>query len=182
MSLRATLSSYWCAFQECLFPTIEQDLGALGERYQAFITVVEFVRVEQHLPCCGRLRGRPQQNRAALARAFMAKAVFGIDTTRALLERLANDRSLRRLCGWESIRAVPSEATFSRAFAEFAEGALPSRLHEALIQNLEDSFYENPSVRKTLGEVEKKVMKGETDPYTGAANLLDLYFEKLRLP
>ena len=135
MSLRATLSSYWCAFQECLFPTIEQDLGALGERYQAFITVVEFVRVEQHLPCCGRLRGRPQQNRAALARAFMAKAVFGIDTTRALLERLANDRSLRRLCGWESIRAVPSEATFSRAFAEFAEGALPSRLHEALIKD-----------------------------------------------
>ena len=46
---------------------------------------------------------------------------------------LANDRALRRLCGWESIRALPSEATFSRAFAEFAEGALPSRLHEALI-------------------------------------------------
>ena len=49
------------------------------------------------------------------------------------VERLANDRALRRLCGWESIRALPSEATFSRAFAEFAEGALPSRLHEALI-------------------------------------------------
>ena len=38
-------------------------------------------------------------------------------------ERLANDRALRRLCGWESIRAIPSEATFSRAFAGFAEGA-----------------------------------------------------------
>ena len=50
-----------------------------------------------------------------------------------LRERLANDRALRRLCGWESIRALPSEVTFSRAFAEFAEGALPSRLHEALI-------------------------------------------------
>ena len=68
-------------------------------------------------------------------RAFIAKAVFQIDTTRALLERLANDRALRRLCGWESVRAVPSEATFSRAFAGFAEGALPSRLHEALIEN-----------------------------------------------
>ena len=135
MSLRARLSSYWCAFQECLFPTVEQDLGPLGERYQAFITVIEFVRVEQHLPCCRSLRGRPQQNRTALAHAFIAKAVFGIDTTRALLERLANDRALRRLCGWESIRALPSEATFSRAFAEFAEGALPSRLHEALIKN-----------------------------------------------
>ena len=133
MSLRARLSTYWCAFQERLFPTIEQDLGPLGERYQSFITVLELVRVEQHLPCCRTLRGRPQQDRAALARAFIAKAVFQIDTTRALRERLANDRALRRLCGWESIRALPSEATFSRAFAEFAEGALPSRLHEALI-------------------------------------------------
>ena len=70
-----------------------------------------------------------------MARAFIAKAVFQIDTTRALLERLANDRALRYLCGWSSIRAIPSEATFSRAFAGFAEGALPSRLHEALIEN-----------------------------------------------
>ena len=133
MSLRVRLSSYWCAFQEYLFPTIEADLGPLGERYQLFISVLELVRVEQHLPCCRSLRGRPQQD--AMARAFIAKAVFQIDTTRALLERLANDRALRRLCGWESIRAIPSEATFSRAFAGFAEGALPSRLHEALIEN-----------------------------------------------
>ena len=34
MSLRVRLSSYWCAFQEYLFPTIEADLGPLGERYQ----------------------------------------------------------------------------------------------------------------------------------------------------
>ena len=135
MSLRATLSSYWCAFQEYLFPTIEADLGPLGERYQAFITVLEFVRVEQHLPGGRNWRGRPLQDRAALARAFIAKAVFQIDTTRALRERLTNDPALRRLCGWESIRAIPSEATFSRAFAGFAEGALPSRLHEALIKN-----------------------------------------------
>ena len=46
----ARLSTYWCAFQEHLFPTIEQDLGPLGERYQSFITVLELVRVEQHLP------------------------------------------------------------------------------------------------------------------------------------
>ena len=135
MSLRVRLSSYWCAFQEYLFPTIEADLGPLGERYQLFITALELVRVEQHLPCFRTLRGRPQQDRMALARAFIAKAVFQIDTTRALLERLANDRALRCLCGWNSIRAIPSEATFSRAFAGFAEGALPSRLHEALIEN-----------------------------------------------
>ena len=135
MPLRTILSSYWCAFQEYLFPAIEQDLGPLGERYQLFITVLELVRVEQQLPCCRTLRGRPPQDRAALARAFIAKAVFQIDTTRALLERLANDRALRRLCGWNRIPAIPSEATLSRAFAGFAEGELPSRLHEVLIKN-----------------------------------------------
>ncbi|MEE9544265.1 MAG: hypothetical protein V3V55_01535 [Rhodospirillales bacterium] len=40
----------------------------------------------------------------------------------------------RRPRGWERLAAVPSEATFSRAFAEFAGSALPSRLHEALIE------------------------------------------------
>ena len=122
-------------FKEYLFPTIEEDLGPLGERYQLFITVLEFVRVEQHLPCCRSLRGRPQQDRAAMVRALYGQGGVPDRTTRALLERLANDRALRRLCGWESIRAIPSEATFSRAFAGFAEGALPSRLHEALIEH-----------------------------------------------
>ena len=34
------------------------------------------------------------------------------------------------VCGWEAAGGVPSEATFSRAFAEFG---LPGRLHEALL-------------------------------------------------
>ena len=138
MPLFARLASYWCAIQAQLFPVfpvIEEELGPLGERYQCFITVLEFVRVEQFLPYFHCLRGRPRQDRAALARAFIAQAVFQLATTRALLERLAHDRPLRRLCGYDSVRALPSEATFSRAFAEFAESALPSRLHEALIKN-----------------------------------------------
>jgi hypothetical protein len=46
---------------------------------------------------------------------------------------VTTDKSLRRLCGWERANEIPSEATFSRAFAEFAASALPSRVHEALI-------------------------------------------------
>ena len=165
MSLRVILSSYWCAFQEYWFPTIKEDLGPLGERYQLFITVLEFVRVEQHLPCFRTLRGRPQQDRAALARAFMAKAVFQIDTTRALLERLANDRALRCLCGWNSIRAIPSEATFSRAFAGFAEGALPSRLHEALIEHtMQEQLVGHLSRDATAIEGREKATPKPTQP------------------
>ena len=101
-----------------------------------------------------------------MARAFIAKAVFQIDTTRALRERLANDRALRRLCGWESIRALPSEATFSRAFAGFAEGALPSRLHEALITDtMQDQLVGHVSRDATAIEGRE-----ESDPKAAAAS------------
>ena len=104
--------------------------GGIGR----FVTVLEFARVESFLPHFRSLPGRPVEDRAALARAFIAKAVFDIPTTRALIERLQVDRTLRRLCGWTYAGEIPSEATFSRAFAEFSASALPARLHEALIE------------------------------------------------
>ena len=133
MSLRTILSNYGFVFQRELFPALEEELGPLGARYGLFVTVLGFVQVEQFLTCLRGLPGRPQEDRAALARAFIAKAVFAITTTRALIERLAIDSSLRRLCGWSRAGEVPGEATFSRAFSTFADSALPSRLHEALI-------------------------------------------------
>ena len=106
-------------------------MGPLGERYQRLVRVVELVRVEESLPYSWGWRGRPLQDRAALARAFLAKAVLDMPTTRGLVERLRVEPTLRRLCGWEG--SVPSEATFSRAFAEFATSDLPGRLHKALL-------------------------------------------------
>jgi hypothetical protein len=78
--------------------------------------------------------GRPARHRRAMARAFVAKAVFNLSATRQLLDRLSVEVSLRRLCGWESRREIPHESQFSRAFAEFAASELPQRLHEALIK------------------------------------------------
>ena len=109
-------------------------MGPLGERYQRLVRVLELVRVEESLPYHRGWRGRPLEDRAALALAFLAKAVLDMATTRALVERLRNEATLRRLCGWEKAGSVPSEATFSRAFAEFAESDLPGRLHEALLE------------------------------------------------
>ena len=134
MALREILSSYWSCFQALLFPQLEETIGVLGERHQRFIMVLEWVRVETLLPYPYQRRGCPPSDRAALARAFIAKAVFALVTTRMLLDRLHHDSTLRRLCGWNSVKDIPSEATFSRAFAEFADSALPSRLHEALIE------------------------------------------------
>jgi hypothetical protein len=64
----------------------------------------------------------------------VAKAVWNLPTTRAILERLQVDATMRRMCGWESAAAVPDEATFSRAFAEFAANELGQKVHAALIE------------------------------------------------
>ena len=115
MSLREMLSDYWYAFQQELFPRL------MGERYELFVAVLELVRVEALLPYFRGQAGRPEEDRAALARAFIAKAVFDVPTTRGLIERLEVDGRLCRLCGWSGAGRLPSEATFSRAFSEFAE-------------------------------------------------------------
>ena len=134
MALREIVSSYWSCFQALLFPQLEETIGALGQRHQHLVMVLEWVRVETLLPYPQRRRGCPHSDRQALARAFIAKAVFDLTTTRMLLDRLRHDSTLRQLCGWSNVQHIPSEATFSRAFAEFADSALPSRLHEALIE------------------------------------------------
>ena len=59
---------------------------------------------------------------------------WDIPTTRALVERPKVDRQLRNLCGWVFTREIPSESTFSRAFAEFAESDLAGKMHEALVK------------------------------------------------
>ena len=133
MPLKQTLSRHWFSFQRELFPWLEETLGPLGERYERLVRMLELVRVEEWLPYSRGGRGRPLKDRGALARAFLAKAVLDVPTTRALVERLRTEGLLRRRCGWEAAGGVPSEATFSRAFAEFAASDLPGRLHEALL-------------------------------------------------
>jgi len=106
-------------------------VGCLTESHKALITVVDMTRLEAFVPHLHGLPGRPLAERAALARAFVAKAVQNLPTTRMLIERVEADKTLRRLCGWSRPSEVPSESTFSRAFAQ---GELPSRVHEALIR------------------------------------------------
>ncbi len=134
MSLKQTLSRHWLTFQRELFPWLEEAVGPLGERYQRLVRVLELVRVEEWVPYQRGWRGRPQEDRAALARAFLAKAVLDLASTRALVERLRVEATLLRLCGWEGAESVPSESTFSRAFAEFTDADLAGRLHEALLE------------------------------------------------
>ena len=163
MSLKDTLSTYWIRIQEELLPWLDDTtLGPLSGHHKQLVSVLGMVRIEAFLPGWQGLPGRPPSERAALARAFVAKAVFNVPTTRLLIEILSADKTLRRLCGWQRAGEVPSEATFSRAFAAFAASALPSRLHDALIKDTHaDRLVGHISRDSTAIEAREKPAKPE---------------------
>jgi hypothetical protein len=134
MPLREFLSSTWDHIQANLFPWLAEEFGPLTDTHQRLIRTLELVRIETFVCSWPGLPGRPLLDRAALARAFVAKMVIKAPTTSMLIGYLGADKRLRRLCGWERPGQIPSEATFSRAFAEFATSELPTRVHEALIK------------------------------------------------
>jgi Transposase DDE domain/Transposase domain (DUF772) len=137
--MNATLShkflQRWDAVQHELIPSLGNEVGQLTPRLEKLIHILEWVRIEEwtDVSWCG--VGRPPVERAWLANAFVAKAVLNLATTVGLIERLANDRSLRRICGFPGCKRLPSEATFSRAFDEFAQSRLAERVHEGLIKS-----------------------------------------------
>jgi hypothetical protein len=113
---------------------MEASLPPLSRQQQRLVEGLEVIQIERHLPPrCLQWLGRKRKDRRALARAFVAKALYNLPTTKLLVERLQVDRTLRQLCGWEQGRQVPSEATFSRAFAEFARLGLTDQVHAALV-------------------------------------------------
>src|ERR1044071_1581277 len=132
MSLAVTLSQFWLTVQGGLFVWLEEELGELSEKQKQLVKILELLRVESYVQRQRNVMGRPLDDRRAIARAFVAKAVYNLETTRQLVEQLRNDSRLRRVCGWERQGAVPSEATFSRAFAEFSNSELPARVHAPL--------------------------------------------------
>jgi len=156
------IAAFWARVQHSLFPHIEATVtDPLTERLYDLIVILEFLRVEELLRRVDQHGhvGAPPADRAPLLRAFIAKAVLKIDTTRALYERLRVDGALRRLCGWDgaplpprtlrsgmmpagtAVQAtgqgkrrhakyrVPSEATFSRSFAAFAAAGVLDLVH-----------------------------------------------------
>jgi len=131
----ARLSELWNTIQRWLFPILEDELGELDEKHREFIAVCELCAPGPHLRGYRWIgNGCPPKSRLALFKAFAAKAVWDFPTTRDLIDAVSHRPALRRLCGWETLGEVPSEATFSRAFAAFAEDELPQRIHEALIR------------------------------------------------
>jgi hypothetical protein len=124
----------WQVLQYDLMPELRQQCGALTPKLEKLVHILDWVRIEEWSVQTWLGMGRKPHDRSALANAFVAKAVLGLATTRALIERLTMDRALKRLCGFSMWQPVPNEATFSRAFAEFAQAKLAEHVHEALVK------------------------------------------------
>lgn len=168
------LSQYWSTIQATLFPQLEEVLDPLTEKQQQLITILEVVRVEQHVPDSRWCNGRPLKDRAPIARSFVAKMVYNMSTTRDLWERLHTDKNLRRICGWENIHQIPSEATFSRAMADFATTQLPQRVHETLIKKTyedTETIILHNSRDSTAIEAREKPTKKDSDQLIVQNNL-----------
>ncbi len=138
MILRNRLSQIWGNIQYKLFPMLEEEIGPLSQKHKKLISILELIRIEQFIPDQKGKVGRPSKDRVAIARAFVAKSVLHLSFTNQLIDYLKSDKHLRLICGWqwECKWHIPSEATFSRAFEEFAKSNLPETVHKALIKDL----------------------------------------------
>ncbi len=162
--LRDSLAQYWLNIQGSLFPWLTEKLGELTEKQQKLVMTLELIRLEEFLSSGYGYPGRPPADRTATARAFVAKQVYDMPTTRILLDRLQTDQKLRRICGWEHKQDVPKEWIFSRAFAEFSEISLPERVHEALIlKNYEGEIVGHVSRDSTAIDAREKPLKKPTE-------------------
>ena len=134
MSIMTHIRDNWCRFQGELFPEIRDAVGPLHKDHQRFVMALGIICPENFVLRISQRDGRPLCDRIYLLRAFIAKAIWNIPTTRALFEHLKVDRQMRNLCGWVLPGEIPSESTFSRAFAEFSESDIPGQMHEALVK------------------------------------------------
>ena len=75
----------------------ELRLEELSHKEQKLIKILDFAQIEKNITVVS-ITNTPK-HREEIARAFIAKGVYNMQTTRDLIDRLKNDRSLRVLCG-----------------------------------------------------------------------------------
>jgi IS5 family transposase len=107
--------------------------GYVTNEHRTFIQILQVI--EEVLPVCdrpGSLLGRKSYDEMAMIRSCLAKQFFNIATVTALRNRLLSDPSLRQICGFS---VVPSEATFSRRYASYAQMRLMEKTLGPLVSS-----------------------------------------------
>ena len=129
------LLKLWNSIESYLFPVLEKDLDEkLSTKEQEFVRVCTLAELDKYVYCLEwRGTGRRSKDRLAILKAFVAKSVYNIHTTRAFIEYLHAAPVLRRLCGWEKKSQIPHESKFSRVFDQVANLELTQKIHDGMI-------------------------------------------------
>ena len=147
--------NHYISIEPDFFQELEGEFGVkITGKLANFLRTVEIVRPDRFMTLemkwCG--VGRKKLDREKFFRAFLLKAEFNLPTTKVLIESLRTNTSWRLLCGWEYSSRIPSEATFSRAFSEFAKAELPSAVHEEIVvENCHDELIGHVSFDLGIG-------------------------------
>jgi hypothetical protein len=102
LTVSGMLNQFHRILQGVLFPALDEQLGPLSDKHRQRAAVLSMIEIEGLVASWPGGVGRPARHRRAIARAFVAKAVFHLNATRQLLDRLSIDVSLRRM------RSLPS--------------------------------------------------------------------------
>jgi hypothetical protein len=94
LNLRQQITQFAHVLQSSLFPMLQDELGKLTGPAKRLVATLERIPLARFVPCGRGWVGRPSKDRLAIASAFVAKAVYGFGTTRALLDALAKDAQL----------------------------------------------------------------------------------------
>ena len=128
--------------ESTLFPALQEELRLeeLSNKEQKLVKILDFAQIEKNITVAS-ITNIPK-DREEIARAFIAKSVYNIQTTRDLIDRLHNDRTLRILCGWRYKNNIPSESKFSRVFKELSELKIAQKTHEQFVKEyLSDTVF-----------------------------------------
>ena len=158
-----SLSKMWLKvlnLEQSLFPRMETVVGTLSPKEEKLMKVLDFAEIESFV--CTLQITNPPKDREEMARAFVAKQVYNFQTTRALIDRLKSDRTLRLLCGWRHQNKIPSESKFSRVFDEFSKQRISNKAHDMFIENyLSKILFFYSSSDSTAIELREKSAKKE---------------------
>ena len=143
-----------------LFPELQEQFGRLSSKEEKLIKILDFAQIEERITVVKITN--PPKDREEIARAFIARSVYNLQTTRDLIDRLKVDRTLRVLCGWRYAADIPSESKFSRVFDELSRLQIAQKTHQQFVDAyLGDTLFMYSASDATAIPIREKPVKKE---------------------
>jgi len=165
--LSSNLSKIWTKvlnLEKSLFPALKEELRLeeLSSKEAKLIKILDFAQIEKNVTVVT-ITNTPK-DREQIARAFIAKSVYNMQTTRDLIDRLHSDRVLRVICGWRYKIDIPSESKFSRVFAQLSDMNIAQKTHERFVEEyLSDTIFMYNATDATKIPLREKPVKVEKE-------------------